>query len=259
MPLSSDDLERIAAITLRHYDQRAEEFWEGTRDHDVAQNIAALLQFIDAAPPFAILDFGCGPGRDLQAFKRLGHLVTGLEGSAKFAAMARALSGCEVLQQNFLKLDLPAGHFDGVFANAALFHVPSEELPRVLRELHTTLKPGGALFCSNPRGDDQEGWMATVTVLSTVWMPGAGTCRRQTSSNSPTSIVQQAGPWNSNRGWRLCGASRPAEQRDLRSLRGVECRQVAVRGVRHHRHSPGCVLVPRYAPIGFHTDSNWIT
>ena len=158
MPLPSDDLERIAAVTLRHYDQRAEGFWEATRDHDVNQNIAALLQSIETAPPFARLDFGCGPGRDLETFKRLGHLVTGLEGSAQFATMARALSGCEVLQQSFLKLDLPAGHFDGVFANAALFHVPGQELPRVLRELHTTLKPGGALFSSNPRGDDQEGW-----------------------------------------------------------------------------------------------------
>jgi SAM-dependent methyltransferase len=158
MPLSSDDLERITAVTLRHYDQRAEEFWEATRDHDVNQNIRALLWSIETAPPFAILDFGCGPGRDLETFKRLGHLVTGLEGSARLAMMARALSGCEVLQQSLLKLDLPAGHFDGVFANAALFHVPSQELPRVLRELHTALKPGGALFSSNPRGDDQEGW-----------------------------------------------------------------------------------------------------
>ena len=158
MPLSSDDLDRIAAVTLKHYDQRAEEFWEATRDHDVNQNVAALLQSIETASPFAILDFGCGPGRDLETFKRLGHLVTGLEGSARFATMARALSGCEVLHQSFLKLDLPAGHFDGVFANAALFHVPNQELPRVLRELHATLKPGGALFSSNPRGDDQEGW-----------------------------------------------------------------------------------------------------
>ncbi len=158
MHLSSDDLERIATVTLRHYDQRAEAFWKATRDHDVNQNIAALLQYIETAPPFAILDFGCGPGRDLKTLKRLGHLVTGLEGSAQLATMARALSGCEVLQQRFLKLDLPGGHFDGVFANAALFHVPSQELPRVLRELHTALKPGGVLFSSNPRGDGQEGW-----------------------------------------------------------------------------------------------------
>ena len=32
------------------------------------------------------------------------------------------------------------------------------ELPRVLLELHATLKPGGVLFSSNPRGDNQEGW-----------------------------------------------------------------------------------------------------
>ena len=66
--------------------------------------------------------------------------------------MARAHSGCEVWQQDFLKLELPEKYFDGVFANAALFHVPSQELPRVLLELHTTLKSGGVLFSSNPRG-----------------------------------------------------------------------------------------------------------
>ena len=156
--LSPDDLERIATATLGHYDQRAEDFWEGTRDHDVSQNIAALLQCVETAAPFAILDFGCGPGRDLETFRRLGHFATGLEGSARLATMARAHSGCEVLQQSFLALNLPAGHFDGVFANAALFHVPSQELPRILRELHATLKPGGVLFSSNPRGDGQEGW-----------------------------------------------------------------------------------------------------
>ncbi|MGO4396055.1 class I SAM-dependent methyltransferase [Variovorax sp. M-6] len=158
MHFSSDDLERIAAVTLGHYDLHAEQFWEGTRDHDVSQNIATLLQYIETDPPFEILDFGCGPGRDLETFKRLGHHATGLEGSERLAAMARAYSGCEVLQQDFLKLRLPASHFDGVFANAALFHIPSQELPRVLADLHTTLKPGGVLFSSNPRGDGQEGW-----------------------------------------------------------------------------------------------------
>jgi SAM-dependent methyltransferase len=158
VPLTAEDLERIAASTLSHYDRRAEDFWAATRDHDVSQNITALLGAIEAPPPFEILDFGCGPGRDLLTFKRLGHLAVGLEGAPRLAEMARAYSGCEVLQQNFLALDLPAGRFDGVFANAALFHVPTQELPRVLRELHATLKPRGVLFSSNPRGEGEEGW-----------------------------------------------------------------------------------------------------
>ncbi len=153
-----DDMKQIATRTLAHYNERAQSFWEGTRDHDVSQNIAALLQAIEVPPPFDILDFGCGPGRDLMAFAALGHRATGLDGSPQLAAIARANSGCQVLEQNFLELDLPANAFDGVFANASMFHVPSGELPRVLKELRAALKPGGVFFCSNPRGDGQEGW-----------------------------------------------------------------------------------------------------
>jgi SAM-dependent methyltransferase len=116
-----------------------------------------LLRYIEGQPPFAILDLGCGPGRDLKTFQDLGHVAVGLEGATHFAAMARD-QGCEVWEQNFLSLDLPANRFDGVFANASLFHVPSQEIPRILRELHATLKPRGVLFSSNPHGHDEEGW-----------------------------------------------------------------------------------------------------
>jgi SAM-dependent methyltransferase len=158
MKLNAQDLEKIAAGTLEHYEQRAADFREGTSGHDVSQNIGALLKHITAAPPFTILDFGCGPGRDLKTLARLGHAAIGLEGAASFAQMAREHSGCEVWQQDFLALDLPRAHFDGVFANASLFHVPSQELPRVLGELRAALKPGGVLFCSNPHGNNEEGW-----------------------------------------------------------------------------------------------------
>lgn len=152
------DLAIVSAMTLQHYNDRAAEFREGTRHHDVRQNIEALLRHIHGTPPLRILDFGCGPGRDLAAFRALGHEPVGLEGSLPLAAMAREHSGCEVWEQDFLALKLPDGHFDGIFANASLFHVPSQELPRVLRELHATLKPGGVLFASNPHGMNEEGW-----------------------------------------------------------------------------------------------------
>ena len=154
----AEDLDQIVTRTLAHYNEHAQAFWEGTHKHDVSQNIAALLQHIEAPAPLAILDFGCGPGRDLKTFGRLGHVATGLEGAARLAEMARHYSGCAVLEQSLLALDLPPSHFDGVFANASLFHVPSLALPGVLRELHATLKPSGVLFSSNPRGDGQEGW-----------------------------------------------------------------------------------------------------
>jgi SAM-dependent methyltransferase len=154
----SNDPRRIVERTLADYSLRTDEFWQHTRDHDVRQNIDALLSNIEGTPPFSILDFGCGPGRDLKTFAGLGHVATGLEGLPRFAEMARAYSGCEVWEQDFLALDLPADSFDGIFANASLFHVPGRELPRVLSDLYAALKPDGVLFASNPRGNDQEGW-----------------------------------------------------------------------------------------------------
>lgn len=158
MRLNPLELKKISLLTLTHYNERAEDFREGTRDHDVGQNIAALLQHINGQPPYTILDFGCGPGRDLKVFTKLGHIAVGLDGAARFAEMAHIDSGCEVWHQDFLRLELPEKHFDGIFANASLFHIPGCELPRVLKELRMTLKPGGALFSSNPRGNNEEGW-----------------------------------------------------------------------------------------------------
>jgi len=148
----------IARDTLDYYERRADAFREGTLAHDVSQNIAALLQHMEGGTPFTILDLGCGPGRDLRTFRELGHTAIGLDGTARFVTMAREHSGCEVWQQDFLQLALPAGFFDGIYANASLFHVPRRELPRVLRALRVALRPRGVLFSSNPRGRNEEGW-----------------------------------------------------------------------------------------------------
>jgi SAM-dependent methyltransferase len=156
--LSPEQLAEISRRTCGHYDTNAEDFWLGTRDHDVSQNIEALLDAITAEPPWKILDFGCGPGRDLMAFLKADHIPTGLDGAGELCQMAREFSGCTVLHQDFLALNLPSSHFHGIFANASLFHVPSQELPRVLGELYDTLVPGGVLFSSNPRGNNVEGW-----------------------------------------------------------------------------------------------------
>ncbi len=181
-PLERAALRDITASTIGHYERHAAAYWQGTCEHDVSQNIAALLDAIDGEPPFRILDLGCGPGRDLKRFRELGHVPVGVDGAAEFVCMARAYSGCEVWHQDFLALDLPAAHFDGVFANAALFHVPRRALGEVLGALRASLKPRGVLFASNPRGHNEEGfngerwgcfmdypnWQATVTAAGFV-------------------------------------------------------------------------------------------
>ena len=95
-----EELALITAKTLKHYNERAAEFWEGTRDHDVKQNVEALLRHIRGSPPLRILDFGCGPGRDLAAFRALGHEPIGLEAPRRsppwHASTAAAKSGSRI-------------------------------------------------------------------------------------------------------------------------------------------------------------------
>jgi SAM-dependent methyltransferase len=70
----------------------------------------------------------------------------------------KSIANLALAVQDFLAMQLPESRFDGIFANASLFHVPSQELQRVLLELFQTLKPRGVLFSSNPRGNNEEGF-----------------------------------------------------------------------------------------------------
>ena len=149
---------KLTESTIAHYSRSAFEYRQGTWDHDVTQNYNALIDSLKGDGPHTVLDIGCGPGRDLAYFKSKGFIAVGLDGSPEFVEMARAETGCAVLNQNFMRLDLPKNNFDGIFANASLFHVPSQALPSVLNELYSTLKSGGVLFSSNPCGDNQEGF-----------------------------------------------------------------------------------------------------
>jgi len=117
--LTPEELAATSTKTLGHYQRLADEFFLGTQDHDVSQNIEALLRNIDGGGPYDILDFGCGPGRDLLALRQLGHRPVGIDGCSAFVEMAENLSDCKIWHQDFLNLRLPDNAFDGIFANAS--------------------------------------------------------------------------------------------------------------------------------------------
>ena len=47
----AEQLRRISEVTIAHYDRLAEAYWHGTRDHDVHQNYAALLDAMEGDSP----------------------------------------------------------------------------------------------------------------------------------------------------------------------------------------------------------------
>ena len=92
MPLTREELDDLSASTLAHYNTRADEYWQGTRDHDVSQNIATLLRHIASAAP-ASRRKGGRVLRESAAWPHVAssarHCVGRHTGSAGFAALAR--------------------------------------------------------------------------------------------------------------------------------------------------------------------------
>ena len=153
--------------TIADYAAVAQGYSDGNANHDVSQNIQAVLR--GRKGPLDVLDLGCAGGRDVCTFASLGHRVVGVAGSHAFARLsrqavaARKLSDkVEIICSSIYDLDLGARKFDAIFANAVLFHLPSAALPVVLARVAAALKPDtGIFFASNAHGfgRDQEGWV----------------------------------------------------------------------------------------------------
>jgi SAM-dependent methyltransferase len=106
-------------------------------------------------PGAAVLDLGCGTGRDTQALIEAGFAVTAIDGSSAMAQEAERRTGRPVRVQLFEDIEDVAA-FDGIWASASLLHVPREGLPAVLHAVYRALKPNGLLFATF-KGGGHEG------------------------------------------------------------------------------------------------------
>ncbi|MFL5771145.1 MAG: class I SAM-dependent DNA methyltransferase [Chloroflexota bacterium] len=101
-----------------------------------------------------ILDAPCGTGRYFRQVAAAGRSVVGADQSAGMLAQARAHGIADRLEQVGLQ-ELPfESEFDGVMTIDAMEHVPPEEWPAVVGNLHRALKPGGTFYVSLEESDE---------------------------------------------------------------------------------------------------------
>ena len=136
--------------SIDYYDANAVAFSADTLDADVSETRDWFLSQVPAGG--AVLEAGCGAGRDAVAFLRAGYRVTAFDGAAAMVRLASEATGLEVLHMTFADVAWDS-QFDGVWACASLLHLSRAELPEGIGRLARALKPGGVLFASFKFGE----------------------------------------------------------------------------------------------------------
>jgi SAM-dependent methyltransferase len=128
------------------------------RDH-AGKRAAEVARFAAWLPvPSRVLDAGCGPGRDLARFAAHGHDPVGVELNPAFLVAARRHAPVVELDLRELPGPFGEGSIDGIWADAALVHLPVSEAEAVLTAFARLLRPGGRLFVS-VRSEGRPGWV----------------------------------------------------------------------------------------------------
>ncbi|MCI6887787.1 MAG: class I SAM-dependent methyltransferase [Lachnospiraceae bacterium] len=144
--------------TIDYYNQYASKIFEDTVEQDMEKLRRKFLSCLEEGD--TILDLGCGSGRDSLAFYDLGYDVTPLDASEEMCKLAEIHTGLEVLQMKYEDMEFDEA-FDGIWGNAALIHVPENEIGDILERIIDALCLKGTLFLSFREGE-QEGFQGKL-------------------------------------------------------------------------------------------------
>lgn len=114
-----------------------------------------LDAFLDRlAPGAAVLELGCGSGRDAARMKERGFAVDATDATPAMVAKANERWNLGARVMAFHELEAEAA-YAAVWAHASLLHCPREGLPDVLTRIDRALVPGGWFFASYKLGADE--------------------------------------------------------------------------------------------------------
>lgn len=131
--------------TLNYYNINAHSFVSSTLSVDFSQTQDRFLRLLPSAA--AILDFGCGSGRDTKYFLDAGMQVDATDGSEELCRLASEYTGIPVRQMLFEELDAKA-QYDGIWACSSILHLSQESLKDVLKKMIAALKENGIIYTS---------------------------------------------------------------------------------------------------------------
>jgi len=137
-------------VPRHYYDRNAEDFFRNTIDVDMTE---IYNEFTSLLPEKAkIIDIGCGAGRDILYFKKLGYNIIGVDNSPEIVRLASKYTKENIILQDFTKLDYRE-EFDGIWACASLLHFNKTKLISVIEKIIEYIRKSGIIYTSFKYGD----------------------------------------------------------------------------------------------------------
>lgn len=137
--------------TIAFYQERAPHWVFHSGEHHSHQ----LDAFLDRLTPgAAVLELGCGGGRDAARMRERGFDVDATDATPALVVRANQAFALDARVMAFHELEAQA-RYEGVWAHACLLHCPRDALPDVLGRIHRALVPGGWHFASFKLGDGE--------------------------------------------------------------------------------------------------------
>jgi len=136
--VSSDE-----SLTIDYYNINADDYFYTSVEADMSQLYQQFLEFVPHGG--AILDAGCGSGRDTKYFLSLGYQVVAIDASKEMVKLSTEYTKHQTFLINFHDLNFRSD-FDGIWAISSLIHIPKRDINDIIRRLTNALKVGG-IWC----------------------------------------------------------------------------------------------------------------
>ena len=135
--------------TIDFYNKNAENYCSKTIGIDLTQIYEKFLKYIPKQG--AILDLGCGSGRDSLNFLNNGFDVTSMDASIEMVKLSSKLINQKTIHRKIEDIDFK-DKFDGIWACASLLHINKNATVDVYNKLLSALKIEGILYASYKYG-----------------------------------------------------------------------------------------------------------
>ena len=143
-------------MSVDWYNKNANKFHEQVVNLEVSSIYELFLAelSISSSAFCRILDAGCGTGIFTKIFLEKGYAVEAFDASVEMVKIAGEHCGQKVRHLSFQEMDY-VNHFDGIWANASLLHVPKSEINFIFRKFIKAMKMGGIWHLSFKYGSGE--------------------------------------------------------------------------------------------------------